>query len=174
MSSKLHTFEPQEKYYFTSHFHVLLHPQVGWELLTPSKLWGPAQPTTLKVPPFGVYENSENHYNAYENNDKPSCACDSFENCCCPGSAVVGVEPAPFHNRQSVARAYDNLAFHRENGRTAFLCQSQTNSWCIVCMLVDAICWVRLPYNLRNWPYCSGYNHLHARTGELHHFFFFL
>lgn len=128
MNSKLHTFEPQEKYYFTSHFHVLLHPQVGWELLTPSKLWGPAQPTTLKVPPFGVYENSENHYNAYENNDKPSSACDSFENCCCPGSVVVRAEPEPLHNRQSDARAYDNLAFHRENGRTAFLCQSQTNS----------------------------------------------
>jgi hypothetical protein len=128
MSSKLHTFEPQEKYYFTSHFPVLLHPQVGWELLTPSKLWGPAQPTTLKVPPFGVYENSENHYNAYENNDKPSSACDSFESCCCPGSVVVIPEPEPLHNRQSDARAYDNLVFHRENGRTAFLCQSPTKS----------------------------------------------
>lgn len=127
MSCRLHTFELQEKYYFTSHFRVLLHPQVGWELLAPSKLWGPAKSTTLKVPPFGVYENSEIHYNAYENSDKPSSACDNFENCC-PGSAVVRVEPEPVHNMQSDARAYDNLAFHRENGRTAFLCQSQTNS----------------------------------------------
>lgn len=128
MSSRLHTFEPQEKYYFTSIFHVLLHPQVGWELLTPSKLWGPAQSTTLKVSPFGVYENSEKHYNAYESSDKPNSAFDNLENCSCPGSVVVRAEPEPVQNRHSDARAYDNLAFHRENGRTAFLCQSQTNS----------------------------------------------
>jgi hypothetical protein len=128
MTTRLHTSEPQEKYYFTSHFHVLLHPQVGWELLQPSKLWGPAQPTTLKVPPFGVYENSEKHYNAYENNDRPNNAYGDFENCSQPGSVIVETEPEPVHNRQSDARAYENLAFHRESGKKLFLCQNQASS----------------------------------------------
>jgi hypothetical protein len=128
MNSRLRTFEPEEKYYFTSHFHVLLHPQVGWELLQPSKLWGPAQSTTLKVPPFGVYENSEKHFNAYENNDKPNSAYDNFENLSWPGSVVVKTEPEPVHNTQSDTRSYQNLAFHHENVRKTFLCQNQTNS----------------------------------------------
>jgi hypothetical protein len=75
-----------------------------------------------------VYENSETHYNAYENGDKPSSACDNFENCCCPGSVVVIAEPEPVHNVQSDARAYDNLAFHHANGRTAILYQTKTNN----------------------------------------------
>jgi hypothetical protein len=104
---------------------VLLYPQVGWELLQPSKAWGPAPSMISEVPSSVVCENSEKPYNAYEKNDKPYCA---YENCVGTRSEVVKTEPELADTQQSDVSAYENLAFHRESHKRPFPRENQISS----------------------------------------------
>lgn len=126
--SRLQFYELQKKCSFTSQFCVLLYPQVGWELLQPSKVWGPAPLMTLEVPSFVVRENSEKPYNAYEKSDKPYSEYENFENGAGTRSEVVKTEPELADIQQSDVSAYANLTFHCESGKRPFPCENQTSS----------------------------------------------
>jgi len=114
---------------FHFYFHVFLHLQVGWELLQPSKLWGPAPTPALQLPSFGIYENSEKPYNAYENNEEPYNAYENFGNCAEAGSVVVKTEPQSVVSRESDVSAYENLAFQCESGNNTFPPKNRTKCW---------------------------------------------
>lgn len=114
-----HTFDSQNKKSFTSCFRILLHPQVGWELLQPSKLWGPASSVTLIPPSFGACESNNKPYNGYNNNEKPSNAYESVNSSAGAGGVVVRTEPDLVDNKQTEVSAYENIAFQFERGKNA-------------------------------------------------------
>lgn len=126
--SRLQFYELQKKCCFTSQVCVLLYPQVGWELLQPSKVWGPAPSMTLEVPSCVVCENSEKPYNAYEKSDKPYSEYETFENCAGTRHEVVKTESELADIQQSDVSAYANLAFHCETGKHPFPSENQTSS----------------------------------------------
>jgi hypothetical protein len=82
----------------------------------------------MKVPTFGVYENSEKPCNACEKSDKPYSEYENFENCAGTRSEVVKTDPELADIRQSDVSAYANLAFHCESGKNSFPCENQTIS----------------------------------------------